>query len=757
MSLTEDTLQSLVAQLRRHDYAAALAWLNAHPELQTEAEHDDLRLLRFIAELRSPPPGPTTNSLRDPGEWTFAYPELLFSERAFLALTLGRPDRAISILDPVARARFGAVEYSRLATAQLLLGDFAGAERHYRLALDLDPDCADHHNNLGGALVRLQRLEAALACYEEALTLNPHHPQAAQSRLTVAAELGRGDAALDDLQAAFDAAPERTELRLALFHALVRLRREPEAVELIKDGLVDFKTLAPIAREALANDPERIAQLNLRLALADLFGSRQRWVKALAVLNQCLTLFTEPKPVDLILRRVAVLGELREFAHAEQALAELADREDVLPPLLTITRADLLAKRGREQAALALLESLDPTQGLARRALSLRAHLELLLGRMDACHRSLLQLAETDVMAFAQMVNTRNYTPDDAVLAKLTALADNPLTPEGARETLGFALADVCHARKDYPRAFQYLAAANRISDAKVNYDPNGFSRRMEALRKAFTPALMTRWARLPPSEPGPIFVLGMPRSGTTLTESILGSHGHVCAAGELPSLGMITRALHGQFRGVAPYPRGLAQLSRAQLMQMARAYLREIPEGCKDARHIVDKMPHNFTHVGLIHLLFPDSPIVHVMRDPRDTALSNFQQNFGAKFGGMGYAFDLDKLARQINDYHRIMQHWRDLGVPMFEFWYEDLVADQLGVSERLLAYCGLDWDAGVMEFHKLERSVRTASVAQVRKRIYDSSRQKWRHYADELAPLLAAFDDDQVRFYPGGEAGER
>lgn len=169
----------------------------------------------------------------------------------------------------------------------------------------------------------------------------------------------------------------------------------------------------------------------------------------------------------------------------------------------------------------------------------------------------------------------------------------------------------------------------------------------------------------------------------------------------------------------------------------------------------MVDKLPHNFTHLALIRVLFPHAPIIHVMRDPRDTALSNYQQNFGAKYGALGYASNLEHMAQQFNDYFRLMAHWRAVGIPMLEFYYEDLVADQEGVSRQLLEYVGVDWDEGVKDFHKLERAVRTASVAQVRQKIYTTSKQKWRCYEAELQPFItrlapgvtAPWDGDNAR----------
>lgn len=240
-----------------------------------------------------------------------------------------------------------------------------------------------------------------------------------------------------------------------------------------------------------------------------------------------------------------------------------------------------------------------------------------------------------------------------------------------------------------------------------------------------------------------------MPRSGTTLTETIIGTHSLVAPCGELAGIPKISRFINQNYPKLKPYPECVDELMPRMLAGMANAYLDDLPEEGEGAVYTADKLPHNFVNVGLIHRIFPDSPIIHVMRDPRDNGLSNFQQNFGAKFGGMGFAFDLEHTASEINNYWRIMKHWRKIGVPMIEFWYEDLVNEQEVISKALINYCGLEWEKQILEFHKLERRVKTASVGQVRNKMYKSSSQKWRHYEELLQPMINAFDTSVVEFY--------
>jgi len=728
-------IDNLVGLLRRQAYAEALAQLDAAPP--GPADSDDLALLRLVATLRTRPEALDAKLLSEAARWRYADPDALFSERAFVAMIQGDARAALAILDAVPAARYGPVEYSRLGTARLLNGDFLGARDAYRSATELDPGNADLQNNLGGALVRLQLLDDALLCYDRCLLLEPDHPQALQSRLTVAHALGRGENLLDELEQRLAGAPDGVEARLALFYAMKRLHRDEEAIALLKPVLVDLAGLAPVTRDELALDAPRQAQMTYRLALYDHFFQDHKWAQALAAARQCLAMLSDA-PLELHLRHLAALVEAHRYAPAAALLEDLAARADIDAEQLRLTRAEFLFKKGAEAEAAALLAPPFEQALLEKRAKSLRAQIDLALGKIDAVQAQLLELAQSDIMAYVQLVNSRSYQPDDAVLQSLRNLADNVLTPEGVRNAVSFALADVYDKRKQYALAFDYLRAANEIDRRKIAFRPEQFSRQVDALIATVDAAALAKLPKLAKSRPAPIFVVGMPRSGTTLTESILGSHPDISAAGELPGIAMLSRLLHKQWPAVRPYPAGLLDLSAAQAVQLAKAYLHAMPEHCRDSAMLVDKMPHNFTHLGLIHLLFPHSPIIHVQRDPRDTALSNYQQNFGAKYGALGYASDLGHMAQQFNDYFRLMAHWRAVGIPMFEFYYEDLVADQETVSRQLLAYAGVAWDEQVKEFHTLERAVRTASVAQVRQKIYTSSKQKWRHYETELAPFI-------------------
>jgi hypothetical protein len=237
-----------------------------------------------------------------------------------------------------------------------------------------------------------------------------------------------------------------------------------------------------------------------------------------------------------------------------------------------------------------------------------------------------------------------------------------------------------------------------------------------------------------------PIFVLGMPRSGTTLTEQIISSHPDVHGAGELPDLMAIAqRDVAGTG---AVFPNNIPALDLAGLGTWGADYVNGLQRRAPTAKRITDKMPVNFLAIGLIHMMLPNAKIIHVDRNPVDTCLSCFMQLFSSR---QDQTYDLAELGRYYVDYARLMEHWRNV-LPKGAFLdvqYEDIVADQETQARLMIAFCGLDWNDACIDFHKNKRPVRTASVSQVRQPIYKSSVERWRPYEKFLGPLLDALDD--------------
>jgi len=336
------------------------------------------------------------------------------------------------------------------------------------------------------------------------------------------------------------------------------------------------------------------------------------------------------------------------------------------------------------------------------------------------------------------LAHAKPFAAGDPRLAALEALSsDITSLGEDGRIALHFTLGKAFADLGQHRQSIRHLLEGNALKRRRLAYDETKTLRRFERIRTTFTRELM-RESRGGDPSPVPVFVVGMPRSGTTLIEQILASHSKVFGAGEI-----------GDLRRTAAYVAGSNDASMAfadllpgeALRQLGSRYVARIRTLAPAADRIVDKMPSNFDLLGLIHLALPNARIIHARRDPVDTCLSCFSILFA---GDQPHTYDLGELGRHYRAYAALMAHWRVVlpdGV-MLEVDYEDVVDDLEREARRIIAHCGLDWEDSCLAFHKTQRSVHTASAGQVRRPIYRSSIGRWRPYADALRPLLQALD---------------
>ena len=302
---------------------------------------------------------------------------------------------------------------------------------------------------------------------------------------------------------------------------------------------------------------------------------------------------------------------------------------------------------------------------------------------------------------------------------------------------LHFALGKSFDDIGDYDRAFPHFLEGCKLKRATFKYDADQTTQQFNHIMRIFTPDTMAHLKGGGNLSSVPIFVLGMPRSGTTLVEQIIASHPEVYGAGELPDfMAIAQREVAGTDAG---FPNNVAALDQADLTKRATQYIAGLQARAPASRHITDKMPANFLAIGLIHLMLPNAKIIHVNRNPIDTCLSCFMQLFS---NNQEQTYDLFELGKYYADYARLMQHWRNV-LPAGSFLdvqYENIVAEQETQSRRIINFCGLDWNDACLDFYKNKRLIGTASKAQVRQAIYNSSVERWRPYEKFLSPLLDA-----------------
>jgi tetratricopeptide (TPR) repeat protein len=326
----------------------------------------------------------------------------------------------------------------------------------------------------------------------------------------------------------------------------------------------------------------------------------------------------------------------------------------------------------------------------------------------------------------------RTFRRGDADLTELEALAERADWRPRQAPFVHFALAKALEDVGDYERSFEHMRRGNDLKRSQTRYDEAAAMRQILRVAETFDRDLLERLRGEGDPSEAPIFVVGMPRSGSSLIEQILASHPRIHGAGEREDLERVAGA---------GFPEDVRALGGDDLRRMGAAYLNRLvmPGG---ALRIVDKLPHNFLRIGLIRLILPNARIIHTMRDPMDTCLSCYSKLFAA---GQHFSYDLAELGRYYQAYAALMDHWRVAlpAGPMLDVAYEDVVDDIEGQARRLIEFCGLEWDDRCLSFHTNKRVVKTASSVQVRKPLFRSSVQRWRRFEAGLEPLRAALGE--------------
>jgi hypothetical protein len=296
----------------------------------------------------------------------------------------------------------------------------------------------------------------------------------------------------------------------------------------------------------------------------------------------------------------------------------------------------------------------------------------------------------------------------------MEALAAKPGLTNIDRLRLDFALGKAYADLTDYHRSFQHLVSGNAGKRATISYEEKSALALFDRIAAVFTCELIAAKSGMGDPSERPIFIIGMPRSGTTLIEQIIASHPSVQGAGELRTFTKIVRNIRGGDGNTIPYPDFVPALGASALMQIGAGYLAAVRKLAPPGERVTDKMPSNYYYAGLIHLALPNAKIIHVIRDPIDTCLSCFSRLFLEQH----HTYDLGEIGRYYKRYRRLMEHWQRV-LPagrILDVSYEKLVADLRCEARRIIAYCGLDWDDRCVAFHRTERPVRTASASQVR-----------------------------------------
>ena len=615
-------------------------------------------------------------------------------QKAFKALQSGNFKQARSLLGKICKADKHDIEARLLlASACGQLGDMQGVTKACRQILNRQPEHPQALSLLGNALASQGQHEAAIRHYEKALTHKPGDIGILNNLGNALYIANRLDEAAEVLQEIVKQQPNYADAYNNLGNVYKAQHEDNKAVHCFQ--------------KALQLDPNLFeAMLNLGNILSDRIGhpeaAEQYFRKAIAL-----------KP-DNLEARTGLINMLRFQGRLEDCHKEIRETLRFHPDnSLTLARiADMYELQGEhikahEQIRMLLKKSGKPNPLLIEVMLKI-------CDKVDCC--------------------------DEAIAHAEKLLSDKSLHPT-AHQLLHFELGKLFDRNKDYDTAFSHFHAANEV--AKPVFKMQDAKNKINSLIHAYSKQKLNEYPRGKNINSNPIFIVGMPRSGTSLTEQILGSHPEVFAAGELNDINDIAASMPAMLGTDKPHPDCLEWLNQDTIDRLARRYLDRMKERTGDTAYTytTDKMPHNFMNLGLIALLFPKARIIHCSRDPRDTCLSIYFQNFGWLHR---YGADLGWLGGYYHHYHRLMQHWKSaLDLPILTVRYEDMIADQEAVTRKMLEFCDLEWDERCLQFHKSERHVATASYDQVRQKIYTKSRARWKNYEKHIAPLLDALGD--------------
>lgn len=638
-------------------------------------------------------------------------------------LKQGRLAEAIACCDDVLGNHPDHVEtlYAKAAAQRLARRPLESLATLGRL-LELAPSYGRAWQERGHALRDLGRRDEAAAAYQSAITHNG--ALAASWRMLADIHRAAGRAA-------------QAEFAHAQFAYLTALPPELQSVaSFIQEG--KLAKAEQICRAFLQREGHHVEAMRL---LAEIGARHNALDEAEFLLESCKVL--DPENVSAQYDYAKLLRKRHKFEQALAEAVELRTKEPGNPEFEMLYANENLAVGNFDEAMdtyASLLKSMPSNPGINLTY----GHALKTVGRQDeaiSAYRKAYQAKHDCGDAFWSLANLKTYRFADAEIDQMREQERSPLVALADRYHLCFALGKALEDRGEYAESFHYYERGNRLKREELKYDPQRLEDEMRRQREFVTPDLLERFARAGCDAPDPIFIVGLPRAGSTLLEQILASHSQVEGTMELPNILALSHRLDRRRSiGEKPeYPANLAELTADDFTRFGEEFIRDTRIYRKAGRpFFIDKMPNNFRHLGLIHLILPNARIIDARRSAMGCCFSGFKQLFAE---GQEFTYGLEEVGRYYRDYVRLMDHW-DAVLPgkVLLVRYEDVVADLETQVRRLLDFCGLPFEQSCIEFHRTERAVRTASSEQVRQPLYRSGVDQWENYSDWLDPLRAA-----------------
>jgi len=600
----------------------------------------------------------------------------------------GQPERALSVLEPLA---------------------------------EVHSDSPDLLYDLGVALGAMGRGDEAIAALRRAVRINPRHALAWRSladQLSVAGDEAGSNDALDKHLEVTTSHPELIE-----------------AADLFRKGNVG--KAEGITREVLKKDPTDVVAIRL---LANIGLKVGQTADAKNLLQRCLELAP-----DFHTARHSYAIALFRSQDLVEALVQLDIllKAEPLNPQYMILKASVLVRKGDHDEAMEMYERLLKDYPNQARPYTNYGHTLKTVGRLDdaiKAYRKSIELSPGIGESYWSLANLKTFRFSDEDIAKMREqVLDEGGDPDD-QSHLAFALGKAYEDREDFDESFKFYQRGNAIRSKHHTHNAKKNVFDMARQIKTFDAEFLEARKGQGCPSPDPIFVVGLPRAGSTLLEQILASHSMVEGTAELPYIIAISRRLAQTTRKhpAGKYPEVMTELSSEKLRELGEGYLESARVQRSDLPFFIDKMPNNFRHIGLIHSILPNAKIIDARRHPMGGCFSGFKQLFAQ---GQTYTYDLTDVGRYYRDYVTLMDHW-DKVLPgrVLCVQYEDMVADTENQIRRLLDYCGLEFEEQCLRFYETKRAVRTPSSEQVRQPVYTEGLEQWRNYEKHLGPLKEA-----------------
>ncbi len=576
-----------------------------------------------------------------------------------------------------------------LACQSLGLQDEAGD--HFRQSLRLRPEFAAAHFSLGNTHLHFGQLDEAIRHYRQAIRLHPILGPAYLNLANALQQQGRLQDAANCLRNCLSRQPQYADGHYNLGNVLAAMGRPEQAAIHYQEALR--------LRPSFAQAHNNWGNLLLKLGKVD---------EAVEHFEQAVQF--QP---DYVAAYVNLGGALRERLQVAAAVEAYQQALRIQPH----------NPRAHDILAETYLDLGDTRQA--------QTHLREALRNDPAYVRPLLHLAANGF-----------YSSAEPGVEQIKARLKDPQLSLDIASQLHFILGYLLDRSGATDEAFYHFRQGNAARRSLLQRNGTAFdaaaqSRGIDRLTSFFSPEFFQQTHGFGLTTEVPVFIVGMPRSGSTLVEQILSQHSQVHGAGEIKDVSRLVADLPAKIGTADAYPDCLAGLNADTARELGEAHLQQLTRRGGTATRVTDKMLDNLFHLGFLAVLFPRARVIHCRRDPRDVCLSCFFQYFK----GLSFTWDLDDLGRCYRDYERLMAHWRDvLPLPLLEVDYEEVVADLESASRRLIAFCGLEWEEQCLKFHENQRLVQTVSRVQVRQPIYTSSVGRWQRYAAHLEPLLQA-----------------